>query len=339
MKRDSYFDNYKGLLIILVVISHFVGAFTGKSHLFTFIVIAIYSFHMPAFVFVSAYFSKNNSLLKLVKTLLIPYVFFQIIYFILAKYMWGREEQFQILSPYFTLWFLLSLFCWRFLIDKIIRIKGILPISFILGILVGFDTTIGGFGSLGKTMRFLPFFILGYTFNKEKFMNFINKRTIKTGSYLLLISIFLSLFFSCDYISIHVLTMKNSYTKVDLLKWGWLYQTFVYIISTLLIYLIATAIPKNRHWYTFLGQRTMSIYLLHGIIYKIIRYQTHLYDNIDTEAGRILVLLFAVFLSFILSLKPFDCLIKRLSTIPIEKLLIRNKYMLHNYKRSNRNDS
>ncbi len=325
MKRDSYFDNYKGLLIILVVVAHFTAPFTEKDHLMNFIVTAIYCFHMPAFVFISAYFSKKNDLLKLVKTLLVPYVIFQIIYFIFLNFICGSESPFQILNPKFSLWFLLSLFCWRILIDKIIRIKGILPVSFILGLLAGFDTTFGAFGSLGRTITFLPFFILGYTFDKEKFMNFANKNAVRIGSFILLFFIFLFLFFQCDYINFQVLIMKYSYEEINLLQWGWLYRIFVYLSSTFLIYLIAVVIPGNRHWYTYLGQITMSIYLLHGIIYNVIKNLTNFYDNIDTVTGMILVLLFAVLLSFVLSLPPFFYIIKKLSAMPIEKLLISNK--------------
>lgn len=65
----------------------------------------------------------------------------------------------------------------------------------------------------------------------------------------------------------------------------------------------------------------MSIYLMHGIIYKFLQYQTNLYHTINTVIEMLLILLFAILLTFILSLKPFDILIRKISSIPIEKLL------------------
>ncbi|WMJ86364.1 acyltransferase family protein [Anaerocolumna sp. MB42-C2] len=320
MNRDSYFDNYRGLLILLVVIGHFAGAFIYKNHLMEFLVITIYGFHMPAFAFISAYFSKKNNLVKLIKTLLIPYFIFQIIYFLFLYYI-GRESDLELLQPYFTLWFMLSLFCWRLIIDRIIKIKGILAISYIVAVLAGYVTVIGAFGAIGRTITYLPFFILGYTFNKEKFMKFADRKYIKIGAGIVLTLIFVILYFNSDYIDFDVLIMKYSYVKSDLLQWGWLYRSLVYVFSTVLIYLIAVVIPRNKHWFTYLGQRTMSIYLLHGLIYKFIQYRTNLYDTVDTVIEMLFILLLAIILTFILSLKPFDMLIRKISSVPIEKLL------------------
>ncbi len=321
MERDSYFDNYKGLLILLVVIGHFTGNFIEENHFMNFLIKTIYSFHMPAFVFISAYFSKRNNIIKLVRTLLLPYILFQTAYFVFLNLI-GRENQFKLWEPYFTLWFLLSLFCWRILIDKIIKIRGILPISYALGILAGFVTIIGAAGSLERTITFLPFFILGYTFDKEKFMEFAHRDSVKTGALLLFISVLLFLFFCCEYIDFDILIMKHSYQKSNMLQWGWLYRILIYIFSTFLLYLIAVMIPRNKYWFTYLGQRTMSIYLLHGFIYKLVEYQTDLYENINTDIEGILVLFSAILLTFILSARPFDTLIKKCTSIPIEKLFI-----------------
>lgn len=285
-----------------------------------FLVITIYSFHMPSFVFISAYFSKRNNLLKLVRTLLIPYFLFQIIYFIFLCVI-GRKNNLELLEPYFTLWFMLSLFCWRLIINRIIKIKGILVISYIVAVSAGYVTVIGAFGSIGRTITYLPFFILGYIFNKEKFLKFATKKYIKIGSGIFLAIVLIVVYFNCDHIDFDVLIMKYSYEKSHLLQWGWLYRMLMYVCSTFLIYLIAVVIPRNKHWFTYLGQRTMSIYLLHGIIYKFLKYQTNLYNTKNTVIEMFLILLLAIILTFILSLKPFDTLIKKLSSVPVEKLL------------------
>lgn len=305
----------------MVVIGHFIGAFIYKNHLMEFLVITIYCFHMPAFAFVSAYFSRRNNILKLVKTILIPYLIFQTIYFIFL-YAIGRESHFELLRPYFTLWFMLSLFCWRLLIDKIVKVKGIVMISYIAAVLAGYITAIGAFGSIGRTITYLPFFILGYTFNKEKFLTFTGRKAVKTAAYIILAIVLILLYFGSNYIDFDVLIMKYSYEKSGMLQWGWLYRIIIYMFSTFLIYLIAAVIPRNNHWYTYIGQRTMSIYLLHGLIYKLLQYKTGLYDAVNTTTEMLGVLCIAVVLTYILSLKPFDTLIRKLSSIPLENLFI-----------------
>ena len=59
-QRVSFWDNLKGILIILVVLGHFLYIYydTGLSK---YIVNTIYMFHMPAFVFASGYFAKSDS--------------------------------------------------------------------------------------------------------------------------------------------------------------------------------------------------------------------------------------------------------------------------------------
>ena len=85
--RDRLIDVAKGLGIVLVVFAHiFEGTVTDL----------IYLFHMPLFFFLSGAtfsFSKNRfSIIKRVKNLLIPYVFFSIVSFL---YWWLIESHFR----------------------------------------------------------------------------------------------------------------------------------------------------------------------------------------------------------------------------------------------------
>lgn len=323
MDRDSYFDNLKGFLIISVVVGHFLNPLIKDSDFAKYIITVIYSYHMPAFVFVSAYFGKHNSFEKLFKTLLVPYAVFQVIYLILSHAMWGRGGSLQFLQPAFSLWFLLSLFCWRAIIDQLIKVRWILPLSFIFGILVAFDTSIGAFASLGRTIAFLPFFLLGYTFDKDKFMKFANRTWVKIASAVLILGILIFLYFESGNIPFNELILKHSYKKAGQPEWGFLYRICLYALSTLLIYLIAAITPRKHHWFTYLGKRTMSVYLLHGIVFKSIQYMTDTYEKINTRWEILLTGLFAVVLVFVLSLKPLDTLIRKLSSLPVEKLLVK----------------
>ena len=81
----SYINALKGLLIILVVIGHFGQTISnllpGRIGDITHgVVLFIYIFHMPLFMFVSGYLSKNleRRREKAFSELLIPYIVFQI---------------------------------------------------------------------------------------------------------------------------------------------------------------------------------------------------------------------------------------------------------------------
>ena len=79
VKRDYRFDNLKGFLIFLVVLGHAIEKFQGKSLMISgSIYSVIYSFHMPAFIFISGFFTNKAQInqqyyRKIVKTLLIPF--------------------------------------------------------------------------------------------------------------------------------------------------------------------------------------------------------------------------------------------------------------------------
>lgn len=325
MERDHFFDNYKGFLIITVLVGHFLNPLTKESHFIKFIATAIYSFHMPAFVFAAAYFSRRNDLLKLVKTILVPYFIFQAIYCLLFNTIWDRSSYPQLFQPAYSLWFMLSLFCWRALIDKLKLVRYIIPLSYLAGILVAFDISIGAFGSIGRTIAFFPFFILGYKFDKDKFMKFTDRKSIKLIAIVLITIILALIFLKCDTFGYNRFLYKYSYRKSNIEKWGWLYRIIAYAISTSMIYLLACIIPRQKHWYTYLGQRTLSVYLLHGLVLKSIQYMTGIYDKIDEKWEYALLALFAVALTFVLSLKPFHILIRKITQLPLEKLLIKEE--------------
>lgn len=70
-ERETWIDWSKMILIWMVVLGH-VGA-TGIGRDF------IYAFHIPAFFIISGYLFRKHSFLRLVKSLLIPILFFSII--------------------------------------------------------------------------------------------------------------------------------------------------------------------------------------------------------------------------------------------------------------------
>src|SRR5690606_18416852 len=85
-QRDSFFDNAKLLLIILVVMGHMIEPLAGGQTLKP-LYMLIYSFHMPLFILISGYFSKNYTsesyARKVITNLVLPYVIFETLYSLL----------------------------------------------------------------------------------------------------------------------------------------------------------------------------------------------------------------------------------------------------------------
>lgn len=84
MKERNYlFDNLKFLLIVLVVFGHSLEEISLAQD-YAIIRAWIYSFHMPAFVFISGYFSKSvrrgEGARKTIINCAIPYFIFNTIF-------------------------------------------------------------------------------------------------------------------------------------------------------------------------------------------------------------------------------------------------------------------
>ena len=92
----------------------------------------IYSFHMPAFIFISGYFSKhvrkNGGVRKTIINCAIPYFIFNTIFVLWTE----KTLAINILTPRYIFGDLFSLLIWRLLIDDLKGIRGILILSIIL---------------------------------------------------------------------------------------------------------------------------------------------------------------------------------------------------------------
>lgn len=165
--RDERMDSVKFWLIVLVIAIHLL---MRKEFADSVVCAVLWNwldvFIMPLFIFISGYFSRKKdkkdfwpSIWKLLE----PLVVFQIV----ALLFYGKPVTIKsILTPWYLLWYLLSLVCWRLLLqvlpDKILsHAKLILAGMFCVSLLIGF-VPFGRVLSLQRTFSLLPFFFLGY---------------------------------------------------------------------------------------------------------------------------------------------------------------------------------
>ena len=163
MERDNRFDNVRGLLMILVVFGHLIGIFALNGRVYQ----ILYTFHMPAFIFISGRFARQSH--KGFFRLLIFYLLSQFadFFFFRASFPeWTFALGVQITEPYMFQWYLMSLM-WYMLLFPIIRFEKwwqrILALTVAVGIAIaaGFDNTVGYSLSLSRTLVYLPFFMAG----------------------------------------------------------------------------------------------------------------------------------------------------------------------------------
>ncbi|MBQ9071786.1 MAG: CapA family protein [Bacilli bacterium] len=267
-KRNLFWDNYKGILIFLVVFSHFLYSYSSNNigSLVNDIVVFIYTFHMPAFIFASGYFSKseNSDSSKSLIKLLLYYLFFNTAMMFFLYFLKGTSI--SILNPYNSYWYILSLICWRLCIKKVSKVKGIIPISIILSLLIGYWSSFGNILSIRRTIAFFPFFLIGYKFSKEKVESFLKKRNYKhylLGFCLLVsFSILLILYIRNNTITEKMLLMGSYKNPQDII-----YRIIIFVISAIMIGISFLIVPNKKiPILTKIGRNSLLIYLFHRFI-------------------------------------------------------------------------
>lgn len=178
MDRDGKIDGIKAVLILLMVLGHmsYSDGMTKCTHM-------IYSFHMPAFVFLSGYLTSVSSpSLKKLKwaiatvTIYLAAQWYQIGWEVLHRLCFTGTIAFPHwkemvgIRPCFSLWYILSLVYWRtsiWLTHRRVADHWLICFSLCAMILSG-CIPIGNQLSLQRTLVFMPMFVLGYLCKKHQ---------------------------------------------------------------------------------------------------------------------------------------------------------------------------
>lgn len=163
-RRNYKIDNIKAILIFLVVFGHLLELFGGRYQ--PFLYLGIYSFHMPAFVYTTGYFAKQDPR-NAFSRFLFPYVIYQTLYFVFQRFVLHQQILLQYTTPYWLMWYLLACFSWQLLLPAFATVKEknrlpVLGLVFLIALLVGLDPTVGYPFSLSRSVVFFPFFLMGY---------------------------------------------------------------------------------------------------------------------------------------------------------------------------------
>ncbi len=311
MDRNPYFDNAKLLLIFLVVFGHliqpFINDFQSLGALYTW----VYTFHMPAFIFLAGFFAKGSGnityILNLAKKLIVPYLLFQGIYtgyyFFIGKSNWLTDSVFY---PHWSLWFLFSLFCWHLLLivyRKAPAIAGI-AIAILIGVLIGYFDKVGHTFSLSRTFVFFPYFLLGYWISMDQ-IRVLKRHSFRIISIFLMAVIAVAIYYLPDINSGWLLASK-SYSRLGVDTLGSIARLTVYSTSIIMSASVLSWIPERRFSFTYLGSRTLYVYLLHGFIIQYFRQTNFLQmENFVDFLGFVVISAFIVVLlssKFIVSL-------------------------------------
>lgn len=262
--RNPYWDNIKGILISLVVVGHFLWAYNSLG-LSAYIVSWIYTFHMPAFIFAAGYFSKSqhSRSLSSILRLVIIYIAFNTIMMVFSYFI--LDTPLNLITPYYSFWFLISVIIWRSTIKYIENINRIVLISIIVAVIIGLWSDITNVLAISRTIVFFPFFIMGYKLSADKINNFINNRKpidYLKGIVLFMYIISLSSLLIYKYpelLSASNLLMNSYSSPVDPFV-----RIIIFCTAGLMILSIASLTPKKpMPFLSKWGRNSLVIFVLH----------------------------------------------------------------------------
>lgn len=262
--RSCYWDNIKGLLILLVVFAHFLYQLQGLSGLVDKTVDYIYLFHMPAFIFVSGYFGKSEqsrSFVSIIKLIFLYYIFNSLTVFI--RYHNGFTS---LVEPIFSYWYLLALILWRLTAHRIAKFRLINILLFALSLLIGFFPSIDNHFAMARAVGFYPFYMLGFQLSDEESIKIINRKYYERaiiGAVVLLCSVIIAfgatIFFG---FSDGSLKLESYREPEDLFR-----RIAMFIISLLLIFTLRLISPdRNIPLITMFGRNSLWIFIFHRLI-------------------------------------------------------------------------
>lgn len=300
--RDYSLDNIRFLLIFFVVFAHFIEVCAPFTHNWL-IYRVIYTFHMPAFIFLTGYNAKYSPD-KIVHRWCIPYIVFQTIYILFSRIVLNTDANFQYATPHWILWYIVVCIFYQLLLplydteNKRRQILSLLCV-FLISLIIGFDDSFGHYITLSRFFVLQPWFLLGYYMKKN---DTLEKLSVPTKKHLLiLLTSTAVVLLSIQYLYLEklpaaLLAGSSSYSNSNGTVWM---RATVFLIAFAWILFLFAGIKKllNKKLFliTAIGQNTLPIFLLHGFLVRVIPVYS---PNLISSSLLVLSVTFAILVLF-----------------------------------------
>lgn len=288
MERNGKADNLRFLLIFLTVFAHFLECFTGAETVYR----VIYSFHMPAFLFLTGYYAEFR--VEKVWSYILLYAVFQFLYCRFS----GTPLQFS--TPYWLLWYLFLQPIYLLILPVFQKQSGrtqrlVLCLTVPAALLAGCFRSLDYDLSLSRLFVFLPFYLAGYYAKNAAPRPSPDPRWTKYGSIALAAA---AVLYVClrEQIPVWAFYGARCYAVSG---YGALTRlTLLLTAAAWLLFLWQWTPRRKLPVVSVLGRRTLWVYLFHGFFVLVLKehniFTGALWQNLLLAAG----LSFALVLAF-----------------------------------------
>ena len=349
--RIALWDNARFVLIVLVVVGHAISTVRTGSELGFALYAYIYLFHMPAMILLSGLFSKPEVSPKAVRStvqLLVVWLIWEGIWALIRLFVEDRPPGSGFLvSPAWTLWFLVTLITMRIALPYIARLRHPLMFSIAVALIAGLSPAIGTEFSASRTLSFLPFFVAGWLIRDRGWLDgawFMTPRpavrVAAWGGLAVVAAVFVMLPRLREEWRIdRWLTWRDSYdwlfAHAPIGAWepttwpavaagGVAVAGGLLVTAALMTLALLLVVPRGHSVITVWGSRTLFVYLLHGPIIWVLR-ETGVIASIGAlgAGGLALLIGVAVLLAMLLSMTWVTRVCRPVIEPPVDWLLAR----------------
>lgn len=279
---------------------------------------------MPAFIYVSGRFSKvyinrDRKGIRLVGFLLL-FILFRAVLLFIDGYFGADVYPERFFSTRGAPWYLLSMVVWYAIIPYFqnVRAKWIVLLTVAFGLIVGLDKNCSSFFVASKTIVMFPFFLLGYYANDWKELIRTKYRKL-IAAVIMVLAFVMMLVFQDQAVKFSQMFMaRSAYSVLNLSQWqGLLVRLVWYVGAFVLIMSFLQLVPRKKYWFTYIGQRTLAIYILHKIPHNIMKgmelYETEVFQS---ELKLFLIsLVLSVLMTWVSSFKVFTDFFRKIERL------------------------
>lgn len=321
-KRIAKWDNLKLFLIFTVVVGHISDFFYSSCGDMKGLFIFIYTFHMPAFIFISGLFSKktvdNKNYGKILPYITL-YFISQFLLFVFSA-IFEKGKTLYLFDADGVPWFVLSLFFMNMITMYTRKFKPqwVLSLSLIMSIFAGYNYKVIDEFAILRTINFYPFFYLGYIADRDKLTAFLNKKYIKIISAVFIAGMAVLCFAIPQKMAYYrmFVTGRVVYSYIgNAAAWGGFIRLGVFAVSLIFVMALISLAPSKESRISYLGTRTLGVYVTHiCFVYAVFAIPglTAAVENLPAVVRVLVVLAAGALLVAVCSNKYFDKALKKI---------------------------
>jgi fucose 4-O-acetylase-like acetyltransferase len=276
----------------------------------------LYTWHVPAFVFVTGYLSRRFEwdrvrLWQLVRTVAVPYVVFESLLALFRIHVGGEELDQLFLDPHWPMWYLSALFFWRLMTPLFRDMPWAVPVAVVISLVAGMYA--GDAFDMARVLGLLPFFVLGLKATPER-LERLRERRWKPWAAVVLLAVLVLSVWTDTWASTEYLYYRSVYDELPGSDLRSLMTRAVLLVAgTVGAMAFLSLVPRRGGWFSRMGAWTLVVYLFHGFAIKAAGYAG--YDALtvvgETTAFALTTVL-AVALALLLAWRP---LARRLNVV------------------------